>query len=328
MILFLCVSAVLVGPGTAMPAKASKPHILVVMSHEQDCPWVQELSAGIQEVLGTTCDLSWEYMDATTHPQALSRKGKQIFEKFRHTPLAGILAADDAAQAHFVVPFIKDKSALPTIFVGVEKSPLTYGYPAQNVTGILKRHHLAQTLSFARMLIPNAYSVAFMLRETEAQQGLVQEIHDQSRTFPLQLISINQPATLEEALTMAADLRGKTDLLFVASLDGLVDEKGTPLLARDILSRIDLAFGKPILGATERQVLQGALLAVTQDGHIQGKIAASMLREALDGTPIQDIPIRTDIPGKRILNIAAMRALGINPKPAVLVGTRLVLPKP
>jgi ABC-type uncharacterized transport system substrate-binding protein len=91
---------------------------------------------------------------------------------------------------------------------------------------------------------------------------------------------------------------------------------------------MDRIFGKPILGSTELQVRQGALLAVTRDGRIQGKIAASMLLEAMSGTPIQDIPIRTDVPGKRILNIAAMRALGINPKPAVLVGTQLVLPGP
>jgi ABC-type uncharacterized transport system substrate-binding protein len=328
MMAFVLVTAILWHSQTALSAKAAKPHVLIVMGSSPNTLWARELTAGIREILEPTCQLSWEYMDARTRPRSLASRGKNIFEKFRHVPLAGIMAAEDAAQAHFVVPFIRDKRSVPTIFLGIRKSPQTYGYPAQNVTGVLERHHLAQTLCFARMLMPESRSVAFMLGKAKARQESVQEITAQSTTFPLQLVSIKELTTLEEALTMARNLQNKTDLLFAVGLDGLTDKNGVPLSARDIFLHMDRIFGKPILGSTELQVRQGALLAVTRDGRIQGKIAASMLLEAMSGTPIQDMPIRTDVPGKRILNIAAMRALGINPKPAVLVGTQLVLPGP
>ena len=49
-----------------------------------------------------------------------------------------------------------------------------------------------------------------------------------------------------------------------------------------------------------------------------------MLLQAMRGTPVSDIPVTRNYKGKRVINVTAMKALGIEPRPAVLLGASLV----
>lgn len=60
-----------------------------------------------------------------------------------------LIASDDNAQQHLVVPFYKD-TKLPVIFCGVNWDAVSYGYPAKNVTGMVEVLPFKELISFIR----------------------------------------------------------------------------------------------------------------------------------------------------------------------------------
>ncbi len=83
-------------------------------------------------------------------------------------------------------------------------------------------------------------------------------------------------------------------------------------------------YHKPIIGANQYHVEQGALCAVVKTGQEQGRTAAEMLQKAMQGTPVEDIPVAQNFRGKRVINVSAMEALNLHVKPIVLLGATLV----
>ena len=63
---------------------------------------------------------------------------------------------------------------------------------------------------------------------------------------------------------------------------------------------------------------------MVKTGQEQGQTAAKMLLKAMQGTPLSEIPITRNYKGKRVINVTVMEALGIKPKPIVLLGAELV----
>ena len=105
---------------------------------------------------------------------------------------------------------------------------------------------------------------------------------------------------------------------------GIEDESGAPMSNRDAIQRVASMYQKPIIGANQYHVTQGALCAVVKTGQEQGESAAQMLLQAMRGTPVSDIPVIRNYRGKRVINVTAMKTLGIEPRPAVLLGATLI----
>ncbi len=123
------------------------------------------------------------------------------------------------------------------------------------------------------------------------------------------------------------EFKKQSDLLCVEAINGILDENGKPLNTEQVTQIVSKAFRKPIIGANRFQVEFGALCAVVKTGQEQGQTAAKMLLKAMQGTPLSEIPITRNYKGKRVINVTVMEALGIKPKPIVLLGAELVRTK-
>jgi ABC-type uncharacterized transport system substrate-binding protein len=80
----------------------------------------------------------------------------------------------------------------------------------------------------------------------------------------------------------------------------------------------------PILGGNRYQVEQGAWAAVVKSGQEQGETSAEMLLQAMRGTAVDALPIVRNSKGQRVINVTALEAHGITPRPIVLRGATLV----
>jgi len=310
--------------GVGLAANANACKVLVVMSYDNTYPWEQEVREGIESAMNGRCELTYSYMDTNRDVAAGPQKAEDAYKLYQQLQPDGVIAVDDNAQSMFVVPYLKEKVQTPIMFCGVNAEPEAYGYPAANVSGMLERLHIYETVLFAQQLIPNLKTFAMMQKETSSAAMIAKQIEQEQETYPAKLAGYYRPTTLAEALKIAVELNTQVDVLFYETFDKILDENGQPLTDAQVVPMIAAAFGKPLIGNNAYHVKDGVLCAVNKLGQEQGSVAAQKLLQAIDGTPVADIPIERNKKGKRIINVTVLREFDLKPKPIALQGAELV----
>jgi ABC-type uncharacterized transport system substrate-binding protein len=305
-------------------ARAAPCEVLVVMSYEHEFPWVQEIEAGVDAVLTGKCRVTYFYLNTKRDFAGGRQRAAEAFALYRQLAPDGVIAADDDAQAMFVVPYLAGKVPTPVMFCGVNAAPAEYGYPAANVSGVLERLHIRESLALARQLVPAIRTVAFMMKDSPVARLVFDQIHEEASGYPVKVVAVRAPRTWPEAIAAARELRGSADLLFLEAFEGIPGEDGRALKDLEAMPALVQAFGKSTVGSNAYAVRYGVLSAVVKTGQEQGETAARMLLEALSGTPVSRLPITRNRSGKRMVNVTALKALGLHQKPVDLRGAELV----
>jgi len=304
--------------------QAARFKVLVVMSYDDTYPWVVEMKEGIDSVLKNTCELKYFYMDTKRNSDRGHEKAKEAYQVYQDFKPDGVIAADDDAQSMFVVPYMKDKVKTPVMFCGVNAEPEIYGFPASNVSGILERLHIRESIAFVQQLVPSIRNVGFIQKDTPSWDMILKQIEADLKTYPAEMKGAKKPKTVKEGIEMTKELRQNCDVMFFDSMHGCPDEIGKPLTDKEIIPKLAEVFGKPMIGANAYHVKNGLLCAVIKMGQEQGEVASQMLLKAMEGTPVSQIPVTRNKKGKRMLNVTVMKAMGISPKPEMLMNTEVV----
>lgn len=303
---------------------AEQPRVLVVFSYEPDYLWDVEIREELEKVLGDAAELTYFYMNTKVDLENGSVKAAEAYQTFLAVQPDGVISVDDNAQAMFVVPYLKNKTPVPVVFCGVNADPEVYGYPAENVTGILERYHFEETLALNRQLAGKTENFVVMVNRSPLADLVVKELEKKKSALSAELLAVLQPETLPEALEMANVYRHRADLLLLLTLKGIVDGQGRPVSDAQAISSVAGVFNKPTAATTEFVIRNGVLSGVLASGHEQGRQAALMLKQALQGTPVKQIPMTRNYQGRRMINVTVMKELGIVPRPMAIRGATLV----
>jgi ABC-type uncharacterized transport system substrate-binding protein len=303
---------------------AARFKVLVVMSYDPDYKFVKKIRQGIDSILSDTCRIEYFYMNTKNNLAGGPQKAKAAFALYKKMRPDGVIAADDNAQSMFVVPYLKNKVKTPVMFCGVNEAPEKYGYPADNVSGILERMTISQSLAFAKQLIPAIRTFGYMSCDSPTGRTILKYFQHEAHTFPMELAAARFPKTLIETKAMAKELSGLCDVLFIPTMSGTKDDNGVPLSDRQLLPVVTDIFAKPVIGNQKFTIQYGMLCGMTQHPNEQGFTAAKMLLKAMQGTPIRDIPITRNRLSQAIINVTVMKAFDIKPKPILLKDTELI----
>jgi len=307
-------------------AEARPCRILVVLSYHDDYVWQKEVRQGIEQVLAKKCEIVYFNLDSRNHPDGVAGKGYEAYDLYLRIKPDGVIAADDAAQIHFVVPYLKGKVDTPVVFLGVNNEASDYGYPAANVTGVVERFHIHETMALLKQLIPQVKTVAFMARGNEpSTRGTFNQMRTEMEQYPLQVAGFWEPNTYEEAMKLAGELKGKADAIHVEQVEGIRDRNGRTYTNKELIRKISDIWGtKPLVCGQTYSARYGCLCTVVESGIEQGVIASKMLLQILGGTPLSSVPITRNYTGFKVINISVVKRLGLTPPPIVLGGAKLV----
>jgi len=317
--IMVCMCGLFPVSGHAAPFK-----VLVVMSYEETYPWVHEIKKGIDSVLADKHEVRYFYMDTKGNLKGGHQKAEEAYALYKEFQPDGVIAADDNAQSMFVVPYMKEKVKTPVMFCGVNADPEKYGYPSSNVSGILERNHVAETVVLAKQIIPSLNTFGYMVKKSPTGKAILKEIRSESDRYAAKFVASEEPETLKEAIAMAKKLREQCDMLLLSTLHGISDDDGRPVDDREAVQIVLKTFGKSVITDTAYRVKYGILCTVQQSGREQGATAAKMLLKAMGGTPVSEIPITRNYNGKRVINATVLKALGIRPRADFLLGAELV----
>jgi ABC-type uncharacterized transport system substrate-binding protein len=316
-----------IGVKPIMASNFTKHDVLVVMSYEQNNPWCREIKDGIEKALNEKYRATYFYMDTKIDMSGGKSKAREAYALYQNLRPKGVITADDNAQWMFVLPYLKNKVETPVMFCGVNASPEKYGYPASNVSGILERGHIKESIAFVKQLTSEVATIGFITKISPSGSALFNQVSSESDDYLLKVTAKREVKTLNELRTVSADMRQQSDVLFVDSMEGILDDTGTGMNNKEITKSLQKYYGLKIVGSNRYHVENGALCAVVKTGQEQGRTAAEMLIMAMEGTPISKIGIRKNHNGKRLLNVETMRAARIKPKHRVLRGVELVKTK-
>ena len=179
-LIFFCISLCLF----SRSVMSERPRVMVVMSYSKENPWCEEIKEGIDSVLAGGSELIYFYMNTKVDIEGGERKAQEAHDLFKRFRPDGVIAADDNAQWLFVVPYLKDKVAVPVMFCGVNAEPERYGYPASNISGILERGHILESLALAKQLVPSIRSIAFVARESPTGRAIREQVNRESSSYP------------------------------------------------------------------------------------------------------------------------------------------------
>lgn len=319
-------AAALLGWAGAVAATPFK--VLVVMSYEEDNPWVREIREGIDGVLASHARITYFHMNTKVDPKGGPKRGEEAAALFESLKPHGVITVDDDAQSMFVVPFIRDRTTVPVMFNGVNAQPSRYGFPNSHVSGVLERAHVRESLAFVKMLVPTVQSACFMTNDVPPGHALRAQVEGERNDYPLRAGAFHHVATTADLARVTRELPRGCDVLFVDSLEGIADENKAPLNHAQVMKLLRAQFKGPILAGNRYQVEQGAWAAVVKTGQEQGDTSARMLLEAMQGKPVSAIPVARNVRGQRIINVSAMEANGITLRPLDIRGATLVRERP
>jgi len=298
--------------------------VMVVFSYEKDAPWDIEIREEIEKTLSPFADLTFFYLNTKIALGGGIKKAAEAFSIYQQIQPDGVIAVDDNAQSMFVLPYLKNKVTVPIMFCGVNASPDLYGYPTPNISGILERFHLEESISLSRQLAGDIKTFAFMVKAGPVADLIAAQLDAEKDRFSARMVKFLTPSTFAEALKMAENIHQEADLLFLVALWGLSDGNGKKLAEEVVIPPLVEAFSKPTTAIAASVVREGALCAVITNAREHGHRAAEMLLKALQGVPVEQLLVTRNSHGKRMINVSTLRQLGIVPRSMDLLGAELV----
>lgn len=297
--------------------------VLVVMSYEENNPWCNEIKEGINSILSDTSEITYFYMDTKINIEGGPEKAREAYALFQRIKPDGVITADDNAQELFVLPYLKQHLDTPVMFCGVNAEPKRYGFPTPNISGIIERGHIRESIALAKQLLPSLRSVAFLAKTSPSGSALQRKVQSESDTY-LAKTTFHLVNTVNDLSALGNLISEKSDAIYIDSINGIKDKNGAPLSSKDIIDYLTDEYEKPIIGANQYHVEQGALCAVVKTGQEQGRTAAEKLQKAMHGIPVDEIPVTQNFRGRRIINVTIMKALNLQVRPIVLLGSQLI----
>ncbi|MDD2465620.1 MAG: ABC transporter substrate binding protein [Desulfobulbus sp.] len=289
--------------------------ILVVHSYHQDQQeHVVEMDQGIAEALaGVDCQLRSFYMDSKRHisedwKQAAGNKAKEIVAKYRPEV---ILTMDDNAQKYFAKDYAGQPGPPWFVFSGVNKEPAEYGFPAVNVTGVLERPNVLESIQLLLKIQPQVKRLLIMADKSETTDPLI--AYCKTLQLPVTVVAYEQPLTLPAWQATLEKYHDQIDAvgLYVLRTITRSPTDSTKVSEQELIQIINEAYHLPTVGffdsAAESGVLCGVSVSMREQGLAAGRIAKAILASKRPG----DFEVRPTDQGRIQLNLHTAEHLGI-----------------
>lgn len=303
---------VLLGAPTAW---AAPPTILVVHSYHADQKeHVVEMDQGIDEALaGAPYQRQSLYMDTKHHTDEAWKQaaGKKADEMLIRLQPEVVITMDDNAQQYFAKNYAGQPGPPWFVFSGVNEDPSVYGFPAANVTGVLERPNVLESIELLLKIQPQVKKLLIMADKSETTDPLI--AYCKTLNLPVTVVGYAQPRTLEEWQATLEQYRGKIDAvgLYVARTVARSASDPTKVPEQELIRLINEQYHLPTVGFFDSAAESGVLCGVSVSMKEQGLAAGRMAKAILGGKRPEDFQVQTSDHGRIQLNLATAERLGI-----------------
>ncbi|HEX5738569.1 MAG TPA: ABC transporter substrate binding protein [Hydrogenophaga sp.] len=281
-----------------------RDHVLVLHSYGPDFAWTRSQQEGIEAVFGPLAakhDLRIEYLDAIHNPGLL--KGPLLLELLRvklskqkfQVVLTSDNAAFDFARAHRAVLF----PGVPIVFMGLNGFDDAMLRGERDITGVAEDGDMFGTLQVLQQLAPQTRLIVFPgmaddltyrgIRATVEKDlaALPKKIEAEFREYP------HVEALLEDLQTLPPDA-------VIYTIGNMRTRDGLGISSERAAELMSSTASVPLYTSWDFLVGHGAVGGSVISGVEQGRLAAEMAVQVLNGEHPASIPVRRGA-GKTIM---------------------------
>ena len=294
---------------------AAAPKILVVHSyHEDQLEHVVEMTKGIEAALvGVDCQLRFFYMDTKRNnteqwKRTAGQKAKRIVAEYRPQV---VITLDDNAQQYFAKDYAGGQSPPYFVFSGVNSEPAQYGFPAVNVTGVLERPNVVESIELLQKIRPEVKRLLVLADKSETTDPLI--AYCKTLKLPVTVVAYEQPLTLEAWKAVLEQYHTQVDAVGLYVIRTIARSTADPskVPEQELVGMINEQYKLPTVGFYDSAAESGILCGVTVSMKEQGRAAGQIARELLEGKKPGDFAIKPTDHGRIQLNLRTAEQLGI-----------------
>ena len=301
--------------GATVCFAAGPKKVLVVHSyHESQKGHVVEMTTGIEEALdGSGATIDYFHMDTKRHTEMAWKRAAGV----RAARLAEslkpdlIITMDDNAQQFFARDLAAKPGAPVVVFGGVNADPAVYGFPAPNVTGVIERPNVRESVALLQKIVPGIRKMAILADKSPTTDAFI--AYCRSLDLPVTVVAYKQPRNLDEWKKIIDVYKDRVDAFGVYVIRTIQrsasDQRHVP--EKELVALLTERSRLPTVGFFDTAAQSGLLCGISVSMKEQGYAAGRIAREILAGRPPGDFPVRPTSNGRIQLNLVTAEALGI-----------------
>lgn len=292
---------------TVAAADYSGKKILHIDSYHEGNFWNDAIANTLQDTLaGTGVELKIFRMDTKRNPseefkQQAALQAKALIEEFQPDV---VTASDDNAAKYLIMPYYKDAD-LPFVFCGVNWDASTYGFPYENVTGMVEVSPAPKIIEMLRRYAKGD-KIGYLTEDTPTKRK-EKEFH--SQLFGIEYDGVYLVNTFDEWKQSFLQAQQEMDMLIilgVAAVSDWDDEEARVFTEQHTQIPTGTDFG---------WLMHVAMLGVGKSPEEQGRWAAKAALKILEGVPPGNIPLAYNKEGTLYFNKNIAANLGIHDTP-------------
>ncbi|MBU6134706.1 ABC transporter substrate binding protein [Clostridium tertium] len=297
-----------------VPIKAeSGKKILILNSYSEELQWTRDIQEGIEKTIEVNDNLLvyYEYMDLKNNSGEayIGILNKLYTEKYKNTKFDIIICSDNDA-LNFMINYGEDIFGdIPVVFCGINNfnDEMLQGKP--NYTGVVEAIDVESTIDSILFFQENVKDIIIIsdsmpsgkFNEELVRKSIYKYSYDINFNFyrdvdVSKILDKRNTLNKEIAILIVGQLKSENgNYVPYDEINVSLKELNIPIyVCWDFLLSNNIVGGKVI------------------DGYSQGKIAAEMALNILNGENVQNVPIQRESPGKFVFNYNELRKYNIS----------------
>jgi ABC-type uncharacterized transport system substrate-binding protein len=295
------------------PYEKTGKKVLLIFSYHPDYPWVIEETRGVEDIFedkGVETEKFYLDTKRKTSVEWKKKVSEEAVKKIAEFKPDLVIVFDDNACELVAMKYAG--KTLPFVFCGMNGDPEDYRFPAENTAGVVERQHINGTIDLLKQLVPDVKKAAIITDNSPTSHGFVTRI--EKTALPVEISECYTTDDFDAWKAKVKEFQPKVDAigLFVYHTIKDPDKAGeVSLPSEDVLNWTLRNSKLPEFAFLDFTVKDGALCGVTMSGYEQGKAAAEITIEILDGKKPVDIPIVCPEEGNPMVNKRRAEELNI-----------------
>jgi ABC-type uncharacterized transport system substrate-binding protein len=240
--------------------------------------------------------------------RAAGQEAKRIVAEYRPQV---VISLDDNAQQYFTKDYAGEPAPPYFVFSGVNGEPAQYGFPAANVTGVLERPNVVESIELLQKIRPEVKRLLVLADKSETTDPLI--AYCQTLKLPVTVVAYEQPLTLEAWKAVLEQYHTQVDAVGLYVIRTIARSTADPAKVpeQELVRMINEQYKLPTVGFYDSAAESGILCGVSVSMKEQGRAAGQIARELLEGKKPGDFAIKSTDHGRIQLNLRTAEQLGI-----------------